>query len=133
MIKAATPATLNLITLSSCAWILHALQVLREDPLSRRVLQRNGQLTPRSIRFEQPKELPPGIGRPVGLEIGGCAAELQLRTERAIQRTGRERAGMGGACDKFPERVEVFGGRALRMVLMRRAGMHVRRNPDDVA
>ncbi len=59
--------------------------------------------------------------------------EHELRPERVVEEIRAEAAGVQRAGDEFPERIEVLELRAIRIVVMRRAVVHVGSQPDDVA
>src|SRR5688572_2291612 len=58
------------------------------------------------IGFKQSTKLQACIRWPVGFQIGRRAAETHLGTKCHVERPGRERAGMRGTGDEFPEGIE---------------------------
>src|SRR4029450_11561187 len=98
------------------------------------ILERDGHDLARPVDRHMAEELQPEAGRQVGaLSAAECRLENPARTEGVVERLRPTSAGMEGAGNEFPERLEVLEHGRVGVVIMRGGVVHVGGDPYRIA
>src|SRR5262249_49128127 len=107
-------------------------QIDAEQLFAGDVMQSDGHRFGLAVDLDRAEELEAVFRRAVRFQFFRNSDEFRLRAECVVHLAGAESSCVQWPGDEFPERVEVSELRFGRVVIMRRAVMHIGRDPYDV-